>query len=100
MLATDDTRADGVYRQADYRFLPKRLDAMRRRVAQLERGWDVNLLALLVDDAAELARDLAVARDVLRDMGTSGMVIWPFQDSFDDMIGEWEMREHRWMGDA
>ncbi|MFM7679463.1 MAG: glycosyltransferase, partial [Roseiflexaceae bacterium] len=27
-------------------------------------------------NAAELARDLAVARDVLRDMGTSGMVIW------------------------
>jgi hypothetical protein len=37
---------------------------------------------------AELARDLARARDVLREMGTSGMVIWPFQSSFDGMIGD------------
>jgi diguanylate cyclase (GGDEF)-like protein len=56
MLATDDTRADGVYRQAYFRFLPKRLDAFRRRAGQLVRGWDVNLLALTVDDAADAAR--------------------------------------------
>jgi diguanylate cyclase (GGDEF)-like protein len=57
MLATDDTRAEGVQRQAYFRFLPKRLDALRRRVAQLGRGWDINVLALATDDAIELARD-------------------------------------------
>ncbi len=43
-------------RQAYFRFLPKRLDALRRRVAQIERAWDVNLLALTVEDAADVAR--------------------------------------------
>ena len=55
MLATDDTRAEGVYRQAYFRFLPKRLDAQRRRASTLAQGWDVNLLSLAVDDAAALA---------------------------------------------
>ncbi|MFO0043797.1 MAG: hypothetical protein ACK55W_18045, partial [Pseudomonadota bacterium] len=57
MLATDDTELNGVDRQAYCRVLPKRLDALRRRSAMLERAWDVNLLALAVDDAAALARD-------------------------------------------
>jgi diguanylate cyclase (GGDEF)-like protein len=56
MLATDDRRADGMLRQAYFRFLPKRLDALRRRVALIDRGWDINLLALAVEDAAEVAR--------------------------------------------
>jgi diguanylate cyclase (GGDEF)-like protein len=56
MLATDDRRADGMLRQAYFRFLPKRLDALRRRVAQIGRAWDVNLLALTVEDAADAAR--------------------------------------------
>lgn len=57
MLATDETGFNGVDRQAYYRVLPKRLDALRRRSAMLGRAWDVNLLALAVDDAAALARD-------------------------------------------
>ena len=38
-------------------------------------------------NTAELARDLQAARDLSRSMGASGMVIWPFQSSFDSMLG-------------
>ena len=37
---------------------------------------------------AQLARDLQAARDLSRSMGASGMMIWPFQSSFDSMLGD------------
>jgi len=55
MLAHDDSLGDDGHRQAFFRFLPKRLDALRRRAGHLTRGWDVNLLALLVEDAQAIA---------------------------------------------
>jgi diguanylate cyclase (GGDEF)-like protein len=56
MLAKDDILDDRGLRQAFFRFLPKRLDALRRRVGLLARGWDFNLLALLVEDAQDAAQ--------------------------------------------
>jgi diguanylate cyclase (GGDEF)-like protein len=55
MLAHDDSLGDEGHRQAFFRFLPRRLDALRRRAGLLGRGWDVNLLALLVEDAQAIA---------------------------------------------
>jgi hypothetical protein len=39
-------------------------------------------------NTAQLARDLLAARNLSREMGASGMVIWPFQSSFDSMLGD------------
>ncbi|HMO55769.1 MAG TPA: cellulase family glycosylhydrolase [Roseiflexaceae bacterium] len=36
----------------------------------------------------DLRRDLGQARDLLRNMRTSGMVIWSFQDTFDLLLGD------------
>lgn len=55
MLATDDSLDELGLRQAFHRFLPKRIDAVRRRVALLARGWDVNLLAKTAGDVRALA---------------------------------------------
>ncbi len=55
MLAHDDSLGDDGHRQAFFRFLSKRLDALRRRAGHLTRGWDVNLLALMVEDAQAIA---------------------------------------------
>ncbi|MFM2310281.1 MAG: hypothetical protein RLY87_2403 [Chloroflexota bacterium] len=39
-------------------------------------------------DAASLARDLRTARQTIHNNGGSGMVIWSFQDSFDELLGD------------
>jgi len=39
-------------------------------------------------NTAQLARDLLAARNLSREMGASGMVIWPFQSSFESMLGD------------
>jgi diguanylate cyclase (GGDEF)-like protein len=55
MLATDDSLGELGLRQAFHRFLQKRIDAVRRRVGLLARGWDVNLLAKTAGDVRELS---------------------------------------------